>query len=102
MPRTWELVSAVRKAAGVGAGGSWLGRIGCGRRGRLSNPSTTRELEVLQLIVHGKSNKEIASALLQRTLSRCIALKIKCKSLDIHNTAELVVSSPSVRPGQIA
>ncbi len=54
-----ELVSAVRKVA---AGEQTLDR----RLGKLAEPTeglpklSTRELEVLQLIVHGKSNKEIA------------------------------------------
>ncbi len=57
-----ELVSAVKKAA---AGE----RVIDPRLGRLAEDSepapslTTRELEVLQLIVHGKSNKDIATVL---------------------------------------
>jgi DNA-binding NarL/FixJ family response regulator len=67
---------------------------------RLAPPSTedepaptlsARELEVLQLIVHGKSNKDIA-VLLQLSANTVAVHRANImQALDIHNTAELVV-----------
>jgi DNA-binding NarL/FixJ family response regulator len=52
---------------------------------------TTRELEILQLIVHGKSNKEIAVVLGLSANTVAVHRANLMQSLGIHNTAELVV-----------
>jgi DNA-binding NarL/FixJ family response regulator len=52
---------------------------------------TTRELEVLQLIVHGKSNKEIALVLGVSANTVAVHRANLMQTLGIHNTAELVV-----------
>jgi DNA-binding NarL/FixJ family response regulator len=52
---------------------------------------TTRELEVLQLIVHGKSNKEIAVVLGVSANTIAVHRANLMQTLGIHNTAELVV-----------
>jgi DNA-binding NarL/FixJ family response regulator len=52
---------------------------------------TTRELEVLQLIVHGKSNKEIAVVLGLSANTVAVHRANLMQTLGIHNTAELVV-----------
>ena len=52
---------------------------------------TTRELEVLQLIVHGKSNKEIAMVLGVSANTVAVHRANLMQTLGIHNTAELVV-----------
>jgi DNA-binding NarL/FixJ family response regulator len=85
-----ELVSAVRKVA---AGEQTLDQ----RLGDLKEPVetapklSTRELEVLQLIVHGKSNKEIAVVLQLSVNTVAVHRANIMQALDIHNTAELVV-----------
>lgn len=86
-----ELVEAVKQVA---AGGEFLdARLG------LPAPSqpegtpvlTTRELEVLQLIVHGKSNKDIATVLGLSANTVAVHRANIMQTLGIHNTAELVV-----------
>jgi DNA-binding NarL/FixJ family response regulator len=52
---------------------------------------TTRELEVLQLIVHGKSNKEIAAMLGLSANTIAVHRANIMQAVGIHNTAELVV-----------
>lgn len=52
---------------------------------------TTRELEILQLIVHGKSNKEIAVMLGLSANTVGVHRSNIMQALDVHNTAELVV-----------
>jgi DNA-binding NarL/FixJ family response regulator len=52
---------------------------------------TTRELEILQLIVHGKSNKEIAVVLGLSANTIAVHRANIMQALGIHNTAELVV-----------
>jgi DNA-binding NarL/FixJ family response regulator len=52
---------------------------------------TTRELEVLQLIVHGKSNKEIAAVLGLSANTIAVHRANIMQTFGIHNTAELVV-----------
>jgi DNA-binding NarL/FixJ family response regulator len=52
---------------------------------------TPRELEVLQLIVHGKSNKDIAVVLGLSANTVAVHRAKIMQTLDIHNTAELVV-----------
>ena len=59
--------------------------------GEHQSPLTTRELEVLQLIVHGKSNKEIAAVLKLSVNTVAVHRANIMQSLGIHNTAELVV-----------
>ena len=94
-----ELVSAVRRAA---AGE----RVLDPRLGRLEEnaepaPSlTTRELEVLQLIVHGKSNKDIATVLGLSANTIAVHRANIMQSLGIHNTAELVVYA--IRKGLVS
>jgi DNA-binding NarL/FixJ family response regulator len=50
-----------------------------------------RELEVLQLIVSGKSNKDIAAVLTLSVNTVSVHRANIMQALDIHNTAELVV-----------
>ena len=52
---------------------------------------TNRELEILQLIVNGKSNKEIASDLDLSVNTVSVHRANIMEALGIHNTAELVV-----------
>jgi DNA-binding NarL/FixJ family response regulator len=52
---------------------------------------SARELEVLQLIVNGKSNKDIAAVLGLSANTVAVHRANIMNSLDIHNTAELVV-----------
>jgi len=86
-----ELVAAVKKIA---AGDQVLDP-----RLALSDPNgddrprslTTRELEVLQLIVHGKSNKDIAVLLGLSANTVSVHRANIMQALGIHNTAELVV-----------
>jgi DNA-binding NarL/FixJ family response regulator len=93
-----ELVEAVRRiAAGEQVLDRRLGRLG----GSGPAPSlSTRELEVLQLIVHGKSNKEIAIVLgLSANTVSVHRLNIM-QTLDVHNTAALVVCA--IRTGLVS
>jgi DNA-binding NarL/FixJ family response regulator len=92
-----ELVSAVRKVA---AGESVLDP-------RLGKPSgaeesalTTRELEVLQLIVHGKSNRDIAAVLGLSVNTVAVHRANIMQAMGIHNTAELVVHA--IRKGLVS
>jgi DNA-binding NarL/FixJ family response regulator len=52
---------------------------------------SARELEVLQLIVNGKSNKDIAAVLNLSVNTVAVHRANIMQALDIHNTAELVV-----------
>lgn len=52
---------------------------------------SARELEVLQLIVHGKSNRDIAVMLSLSVNTIAVHRANIMNALDIHNTAELVV-----------
>jgi len=54
-------------------------------------PLSTRELEVLQLIVHGKSNKDIAMVLGLSANTVNVHRSNIMQTLGIHNTADLVV-----------
>jgi DNA-binding NarL/FixJ family response regulator len=85
-----ELVDAVRKvAAGVQVLDPRLGRM---QPGNPAAPElTTRELEVLQLIVHGKSNREIAVVLGLSANTVAVHRGNLMQTLGVHNTAELVV-----------
>ena len=60
-------------------------------KGERNNALTPRELEVLQMIVDGKSNKEIASALDLSANTVAVHRANIMNTLGIHKTAELVV-----------
>ena len=60
-------------------------------RGERSTALTPRELEVLQMIVDGKSNKEIATALDLSANTVAVHRANIMNTLGIHKTAELVV-----------
>jgi DNA-binding NarL/FixJ family response regulator len=86
-----ELVDAVKTLA---AGGTVLdprlaltSAAAAGRAPELS----VREMEVLQLIVNGKSNKDIAAILNLSANTVAVHRANIMQTLDIHNTAELVV-----------
>jgi DNA-binding NarL/FixJ family response regulator len=85
-----ELVDAVKRVA---AGEQVLDpRLALPVSGQKSMHSlTTRELEVLQLIVHGKSNKDIAILLSLSANTVSVHRSNIMQALGIHNTAELVV-----------
>lgn len=92
-----ELVSAVRRvAAGEQVLDPRLGKPAVGSDVSL----TTRELEVLQLIVHGKSNKDIATVLGLSVNTVAVHRANIMQSLGIHNTAELVVHA--IRNGLVS
>ena len=92
-----ELVSAVRRvAAGEQVLDPRLGKPAVGADVSL----TTRELEVLQLIVHGKSNKDIATVLGLSVHTVAVHRANSMQSLGIHNTAELVVHA--IRNGLVS
>jgi DNA-binding NarL/FixJ family response regulator len=86
-----ELIGAVKQvAAGDHVMDPRLGKLA--EDPAQTAPSlTTRELEVLQLIVHGKSNKEIAVVLGLSANTVSVHRANIMQSLGIHNTAELVV-----------
>jgi DNA-binding NarL/FixJ family response regulator len=93
-----ELVEAVKQVAG-GV------RVLDPRLGSLvqsgEEPSlTTRELEVLQLIVNGKSNKEIAMVLGLSANTIAVHRANIMQALGIHNTAEMVVYA--IRKGLVS
>lgn len=60
-------------------------------KGERSNALTPRELEVLQMIVDGKSNKEIAAVLDLSANTVAVHRANIMNTLGIHKTAELVV-----------
>ena len=60
-------------------------------RGERNSALTQRELEVLQMIVDGKSNKEIAIALELSANTVAVHRANIMNTLGIHKTAELVV-----------
>jgi DNA-binding NarL/FixJ family response regulator len=85
-----ELVEAVKKiAAGDQVLDPRLGRLG--GSAEPAPDLSTRELEVLQLIVHGKSNKEIAVVLGLSVNTISVHRANIMQTLQIHNTAALVV-----------
>jgi DNA-binding NarL/FixJ family response regulator len=95
-----ELVDAVRKVA---AGGKVLDqRLPLSAAGdEHAGPAlTTRELEVLQLIVNGKSNKEIAVVLGVSANTVAVHRANIMQTLGIHNAAELVVYA--IRKGLVS
>jgi DNA-binding NarL/FixJ family response regulator len=94
-----ELVDAVRRvAAGEEVFDPRLGRWS--KEDAPAQPLTTRELEVLQLIVHGKSNKEIAVVLGLSANTVSVHRANIMQTLGIHNTAELVVYA--IRSGLVS
>jgi DNA-binding NarL/FixJ family response regulator len=86
-----ELVEAVKTLAGGGTVlDSQLKDAGAPPEGAASALSS-RELEVLQLIVDGKSNRDIAVILNISANTVGVHRANIMQALDIHNTAELVV-----------
>ncbi len=86
-----ELVKAVKEVA---AGRPVLDpRLPSLEKGGLEKKPrlTTREMEVLQLIVEGRSNKEIATLLDLSANTVAVHRANIMEALEIHNTAELVV-----------
>jgi DNA-binding NarL/FixJ family response regulator len=94
-----ELVQAVKQvAAGIDVLDPRLGDPETNEQpGR---PLTIREAEVLQLIVHGKSNKEIATILGLSVNTVSVHRANIMDALGMHNTAELVVYA--VRKGLVS
>src|ERR1700683_3318378 len=94
-----ELVRAVKRVA---ANECVLDdRLGLMPPASAGQPSlTTRELEVLQLIVNGKSNKEIATVLSLSANTVAVHRANIMQTLDIHNTADLVVHA--IRHGLVS
>ncbi|HKD05377.1 MAG TPA: response regulator transcription factor [Bryobacteraceae bacterium] len=94
-----ELVSAVRRVA---AGEKVIDpRLGAMADALDPEPKlTTRELEVLHLIVHGKSNKDIAVVLGLSANTVAVHRANIMQALGIHNTAELVVHA--IRKGLVS
>jgi DNA-binding NarL/FixJ family response regulator len=94
-----ELVDAIKRVA---AGERVLDqRLGSLAEREEDAPSlTTRELEVLQLIVLGRSNKEIAAVLSVSANTVAVHRANIMQALDIHNTAELVVYA--IRKGLVS
>ena len=95
-----ELVDAVKQVAG-GAQvlDPRLGQLSAAA-GEREDSLTARELEVLQLIVHGKSNKEIATVLNLSANTVAVHRSNIMRTLAIHNTAELVVYA--IRKGLVS
>ena len=85
-----ELVAAVKQVA-AGHRGSRPARGRLARKSPAAKSLTLRESEVLQLIVHGKSNKEIAAILGLSVNTVSVHRANIMDTLGIHNTAELVV-----------
>ena len=86
-----ELSAAVRRvASGETVLDSQLRRPAA-LKGERSGGLTQRELEILQMIVDGKSNKEIARALDLSANTVAVHRANIMDALDIHKTAELVV-----------
>jgi DNA-binding NarL/FixJ family response regulator len=94
-----ELVDAVKRvAAGERVLDQRLGSLA--ERDEDAPSLTTRELEVLQLIVLGRSNKEIAAVLGLSANTVSVHRANIMQALDIHNTAELVVYA--IRKGLVS
>ncbi|MFY9725958.1 MAG: response regulator transcription factor [Bryobacteraceae bacterium] len=94
-----ELVQAVKQVAG---GARVLDpRLGSMAEAGNTPPAlSTRELEVLQLIVNGKSNKDIATVLGLSANTVAVHRANIMQTLGIHNTAELVVYA--IREGLVS
>jgi len=86
-----DLATAIRRVAA----GETVLEPGLARAASLKGEKpaglTVRELEILQLIVHGKSNKEIAAVLGLSANTVSVHRANIMQTLDIHNTAALVV-----------
>jgi DNA-binding NarL/FixJ family response regulator len=94
-----EMVDAVKQvAAGQQVLDPRLGEVAATAGG--VSPLTTRELEVLQFIVHGKSNKEIAAVLGLSANTVAVHRANIMQNLGMHNTAELVVYA--IRQGLVS
>ncbi len=86
-----ELVTAIRRvAAGEIVLDPQIDRLAT-LKGERETGLTSRELEILQLIVDGKSNKEIASQLNLSANTVAVHRANIMDALGIHKTAELVV-----------
>jgi DNA-binding NarL/FixJ family response regulator len=95
-----EMVEAVKQvAAGKQVLDPRLGALG-GPDDAPAPALSTRELEVLQLIVHGKSNKEIATVLGLSANTVAVHRANIMQACGIHNTAELVVYA--IRQGLVS
>jgi DNA-binding NarL/FixJ family response regulator len=94
-----ELVQAVRQVA---AGNRVLDpRLGAAAESEGERPKlTTRELEVLQLIVLGKSNKDIAVVLGLSMNTVAVHRANIMEALGVHNTADMVVTA--IRKGLVS
>jgi DNA-binding NarL/FixJ family response regulator len=87
-----ELGAAIRRVAcGETVLDSQLKRPEAVLRGKRSATLTPRELEVLQMIVEGKSNKQIATALDLSANTVAVHRANMMDALGMHKTAELVV-----------
>jgi DNA-binding NarL/FixJ family response regulator len=86
-----ELSSAIRKVAAGETVFDPQVEQRSALKGERSAALTQRELEVLQMIVDGKSNKEIATALDLSANTIAVHRANIMNSLGIHKTAELVV-----------
>ena len=94
-----ELVDAVRKVSqGTQVLDPRLAPVPAARPS--ANNLTPREMEVLQLIVHGKSNKEIATVLGLSANTVNVHRANIMQALEVHNTADLVVCA--VRTGLVS
>jgi DNA-binding NarL/FixJ family response regulator len=94
-----ELVDAVRKVSqGIQVLDPRLAPVPAA--GTSANNLTPREMEVLQLIVHGKSNKEIATVLGLSANTINVHRANIMQALEVHNTADLVVHA--VRTGLVS
>jgi DNA-binding NarL/FixJ family response regulator len=95
-----ELVDAVKQvASGLHVLDPRLGHLPAAQS-EASPSLSVRELEVLQLIVHGKSNKEIATVLSLSANTIAVHRSNIMRQLGIHNTAELVVYA--IRKGLVS
>jgi DNA-binding NarL/FixJ family response regulator len=63
-------------------------------------PLTTRELEVLQMIVAGQSNKDIAATLQLSVNTVAVHRANIMDAIQVHNTADLVVHA--IRHGLVS
>ena len=86
-----ELVEAVKTLAGGGTVLDPRVAMTSETSGTRAPELSARELEVLELIVKGKSNKDIAAILNLSANTVAVHRANIMQSLDIHNTAELVV-----------
>ena len=95
-----ELVEAVKALA---AGGTVIDprlAMSPADAGERKPQLSSRELEVLQLIVNGKSNKDIAAILNISANTVAVHRANIMQTLEIHNTAELVVYA--IRSGLVS